>query len=419
MVRPYLLPAMTLLVILAASLAYGADRAGLSLVFSGLLAILAAVSSLPQRQMVVPFPLIVGSIAWLILAVMSVMQGRWEAAWPDLATLAGAGAIYWVMFQAALASNQARQLVLLHQLALLALAIFAFMSFVTTPDAIWGQAKAYHQGRLTAAFLSANTAATLFAVAAVLALSQILNTVRSVRWRVGHLLQPGRGAVLPIVLFLFTVTCLVLTASRAGIMTGCAAMIALVIWSRSGRQDRALVPVLLFIGAMVVLGAVSGQGAQDRLTDLGGDDVGRWILWRATFAAFLDAPLFGHGLGRFTEALAPHITVDTAHVLVFQGAAHNLPLQWLVQTGIVGTIPGGAVIVTIFVSLIKGLRRSRQLRSLLRASVVILALVLVHGLVDYALEIPAILWWVSSLMGLGTGVAQGRTVKRDRRRTAR
>ena len=70
----------------------------------------------------------------------------------------------------------------------------------------------------------------------------------------------------------------------------------------------------------------------------------RLELWINSVFAWLDAPLFGHGIGSFDYAYAPH-RIDhlrwlqgsiLTHPNVSAGAAHNEGLQVLVELGMVG-----------------------------------------------------------------------------------
>ena len=174
-------------------------------------------------------------------------------------------------------------------------------------------------------------------------------------------------------------------------------------------------------GLVALLWIVSGGVAQDRLAGLGADSAGRPILWEASLLAWREAPLFGHGLGSFADALVPHITAQNASVLVLQGAAHNLALQWMVQTGLVGTALAAVAMGLVMRVLFVGIFVRKQLKTPLRGIVVVGVAALIHGGIDYALEIPAIFWWTALLMGLGSGISDGggQTRRREKRKTAR
>ena len=118
--------------------------------------------------------------------------------------------------------------------ALLLIAVGGFFGFITDPASLWGQAKAFHQDRLTASFLSANSAAAFFTMAAIMAFAGLLRAV-------GDKATPGEGvfrladrvgrkALLPLVLLLFALTCLFLTGSRGGVATAAFSLVILFVW---------------------------------------------------------------------------------------------------------------------------------------------------------------------------------------------
>ena len=70
----------------------------------------------------------------------------------------------------------------------------------------------------------------------------------------------------------------------------------------------------------------------------------RLELWWNSFMAFLDKPVFGHGLGAFEQAYGPHRAdhqwfMDSSILsspYVAAGMSHNLPLQTLIEIGLIG-----------------------------------------------------------------------------------
>ena len=308
--------------------------------------------------------------------------------------------------------------------ALVVVAVLSFIDFVAAPEQVFGRAKPFHQDRLTGPFLSANTAATFFAVSTVLAFVHLLRAARGAEGSVVRALERvGRRALLPLILFVFALTALLLTGSRAGLLVMIGSLGGLFLWdamaARKGAGPSASKSLALGMSAffilLIVLWWASGGIAQDRLVGLQTDDAGRGVLWQASWNAFLASPLWGHGLGRFTEAIAPYITEESAPILILQGAAHNLPLQWLLQTGVIGTLAAVAFLWALSRHLLAGLSKRRRQRTLIRTVIICGGLALVHGLVDYGVEIPAVFWTLCLLLGLGSGIADGRTATTNKR----
>lgn len=398
-----------LLVLLAATALFGADSTVLALILSGLLLGLGSVAVWMK-----PNPRLAPA-QWLGLwggavVVLGQMLGPAPGeVVPDLTVLLAAGAVYFVMVGAAANAKATETALKLMAGALILIGLVSFLDYVTSPGTLYGQAKAYHEGRLTAAFLSANTAATMFGMFSLFGLAGTLRAMGP--GEAGPLLslfdRVGKAATMPLLVLIFSATCLLLTGSRGGLAATLVAGTALVLWERRGTDKpvQMWTPVLVIIVIGAALMAASSSVLGDRLAGSGVDAGGRALTWAVSWQAFLDAPLFGHGFGRFEAAIAPHITLETAPVLSQQGAAHNLLLQWLVQAGFIGTAGGLAVLIAALLPLYRGLRRRRRQRVVMKATAATALLVLLHGMLDYALEIPALVWWFAAFLGLGAGVA--------------
>ena len=108
----------------------------------------------------------------------------------------------------------------------------------TDPGAVFGVEKRYHGARLTAPFLSANTAATFYALGAVCALAGMLKAMRDAAAGGARRAEAlARGLLAPSLAFVLCLTCLVLTASRAGVIAGLAACFAVLIWDAAASRS--------------------------------------------------------------------------------------------------------------------------------------------------------------------------------------
>ena len=201
--------------------------------------------------------------------------------------------------------------------------------------------------------------------------------------------------------------------------TGLASM-GLLLWGQERLSGKNTLIALLFMAfGLLLLLLISGSVLGDRLSATGALEAsGREDLWRAGMDAFFEMPLQGHGMGRFEAALAGQMTPETAPELVQQGAAHNLLLQWLLQTGLIGTAGGLMLLLAAVWPLLKGLGRRRSQRIMLKGSAMIVLMVMIHGMLDYGLEIPAVLWWFSAFLGLGAGIATGERGPESRSRSS-
>ena len=113
----------------------------------------------------------------------------------------------------------------------------------------------------------------------------------------------------------------------------------------------------------------------------------RWVWWEEAAGAWSDKPLHGWGAGSFPVTHKMYRDVELG---VQQ--PHNMPLQFLAETGIVGTLlVSGAIGILLFCALDR-LRamaggRERDIAVVLFAGATAW---LVHGLVDWDWDIPAV-----------------------------
>jgi O-antigen ligase len=90
------------------------------------------------------------------------------------------------------------------------------------------------------------------------------------------------------------------------------------------------------------------------------------------------------------------------------GSMHNVYLQWLEEVGIIGAALMFTTIALIFWHILRGLRVRRRMHTWLRAILCISLLVLLHGMVDYGLQVPSIAMTWTLLLGIGFGLATKR-----------
>jgi O-antigen ligase len=262
-------------------------------------------------------------------------------------------------------------------------------------------------GRLTGGFASANIAGTQFGVLVVLAVAWGVR-----RWSQGErMAMAARIADLApvIALILLFATCLLLTASRAAISATGVALVLFTGWA--ALDDRRSRWRLMVVGGLLVVSAVVlvAQGNSlfvDRFGGLATGDDTRAAVTEAHWRAFLDAPLFGYGLGSYPQVNNQIMTTANAAALSASVIQHNAYLQWLEEAGLVGAAP-----MFVLVAVVLGLtgwrafrrRRNRALVvGLLAASVV----VLLHAAVDVSLNTPSFEAFWALLLGLGFALAQ-------------
>lgn len=274
-----------------------------------------------------------------------------------------------------------------------AFALVALLSFVSGLQVAQG-------GRLTGGFLSANSGATVFGVLTILGLALFLRS-----WR----RTDGQGlssrltqTAVPITCIALSLVCLILTASRMGMAaTFCAAGVLLV-WTQA-RQSNGRGAILASSGLLIAVALLLLLGGNDllwsRMGQTGPGLNDRSALFSTHWDAFIASPLFGWGLGSFDTVNLHLMVAETApHVWTIR-AAHNVYLQWLEEAGVLGATPMFLLIGWIIV---RSMRRvgSGSSHGLLMGLVCANLVILLHGLTDFALQVPSIAAFWSFLLGL-------------------
>lgn len=267
------------------------------------------------------------------------------------------------------------------------------------------------QGRLGSPFLSPNTAATLLGVGVVLSIGRLLGLRETrvdkdrVRWR--RIWLTSAATVMGVGLFL--------TQSRAGLTIAALGSAGLAVsWPRFAMAAAKPGPRWLGycgLALALVVALDAARGLRMRLPGLADAAADRGAILQAYWAAFLDAPLLGVGLGAAPYVTKLRLTSDTYEALWNVQSAHNWVLQWLAEGGVLTSVLMGFTLWTVIITVLRGLngRTGRILLPLLFVDFVVLA----HGLMDFALQIPAISIYWSFLLGLQVAFS-GRTPGRQR-----
>jgi O-Antigen ligase len=147
---------------------------------------------------------------------------------------------------------------------------------------------------------------------------------------------------------------------------------------------------------------------------LSADSENRWVWWKEAAGAFSDRPIGGWGAGSFAVV---HLLYRRDTLSVQQ--PHSLPLQFLVETGIIGALLGLGGLSLLLVAGVAAARQ-RQIGAGGLPAVALLAgavVYSVHSLYDWDWDIPGVT--LPALLFLGAlGGSLGRTAARRGRPTA-
>ena len=134
--------------------------------------------------------------------------------------------------------------------------------------------------------------------------------------------------------------CVLLTASRSGLVVAMVALAGCAAIAFKRPQRRVALGALIVLGAAALVVAIGPQATVGRLgtvTELwqNGDLNQRVNIWSEGWRAFERAPMFGHGAGTFVAAAG----------LAAEDTAHNTVLAILVESGLCGLVLATAIVV--------------------------------------------------------------------------
>jgi hypothetical protein len=127
----------------------------------------------------------------------------------------------------------------------------------------------------------------------------------------------------------------------------------------------------------------------------------RWAWWREAVGAWSDRPVGGWGAGSFAVT---HLLYRTTTVPVAQ--PHDVPLQWLAETGVVGlllAVLGLGLLVAAAVVRVRGMAAGRE-RDLAAALLGVVCAWLAHSLLEWHWDLPGVT--VPALVALGVLAAR-------------
>jgi putative inorganic carbon (hco3(-)) transporter len=173
---------------------------------------------------------------------------------------------------------------------------------------------------------------------------------------------------------------LLLTQSRGGLLAFIAILLVHVCFSARDRKTRVR-RVALALVACLLVAAVAGFFFQ-RLTEI--DDftaVSRMAIWGGAFTVFVRSPVLGTGFGNLRGLMGGLLNLPDG----WTGDAHNLYLELLAETGVLGFLVFGLLMTLAMRTALRQLRWTDNHFNKMTALAIFAVIcgVLVHGMVDY------------------------------------
>lgn len=160
----------------------------------------------------------------------------------------------------------------------------------------------------------------------------------------------------------------------------------------------------------VVVGLIAGGSMVTKFAD-SGDSLSRLRIWAVSLQAIGLSPWLGWGLGGFGDIFT---ILQPPTFLQINDIAHSTPLETVVEMGVVAAIPAIALVLLPWAICLRGaLRRRGSHRYLPIAAFSVAAVPILHSSIDFSLQIPAIGFVTSGLLGMGWAQAFGRSDTSD------
>lgn len=369
---------------------------------------------------VIPFGLIPGFGGFEVPGTSLVLPTISVA--PDLTIFALARqlcfALFFFMLIQTLANSRRRWLALQVLLAsVCAYAVYGYIS-LHDGDVILGMPKWAYLESATGPFVNRNSFATFLAIGTVLASGQIASLL--INHRIAE--RDGEPEPLPLITlvsymaaFLVCGGVLIETQSRMGLLSGIAGNIIVLALSA-----RFLPPALRITSILVAVASVAtlvffgiAGGALDRLGSVGEDTGIRFSLYEQVVEMIGLRPLTGFGGGSFELAYPIYQHLPVSPDLVWE-RAHNTYLASWSQLGLIfGTLP-----ILVYAILAMDMLRSHLRMDAPRSATIValstLAIVGIHAVADFSLEIPAISLLVIVVLAVGTSGSHTEHMKNSR-----
>lgn len=228
----------------------------------------------------------------------------------------------------------------------------------------------------------------------------------------------SRGGLQKLILYLFTAvvlfTALVFSRSRMGILAACASILVMFFLTAVSRRQ-AKASLLLSAVFALLAGALAiwiGPGPiAERFENVSQEysqyERSRLSIWRGTGLLIRQHPFLGTGLGTFPIA---YTKVQSTFLGEFVNHAHNDYLELASDLGLPAALTVFASLVYLFVRAVRSFLASERglERAVALGCVGSMLAILLHGLTDFNLCIPANELLFSVILGLSLAVRPGR-----------
>jgi O-antigen ligase len=156
---------------------------------------------------------------------------------------------------------------------------------------------------------------------------------------------------------------------------------------------------LVALVVAAVAGVIAGGAMIQKFSGLPrADSINRLVIWEVSLDAIAQSPWLGWGLGSYPDI---YTVLQPDRIAQSNDKAHSTPLETVVELG----IPGGAFAILLVLlpwgMCLRAVRQRHRHRYLPAAAFAVSAVAIVHSSIDFSLQMPAIGFMVSALLGMG------------------
>ncbi|MEZ5936993.1 MAG: O-antigen ligase family protein [Hyphomonadaceae bacterium] len=224
---------------------------------------------------------------------------------------------------------------------------------------------------------------------------------RSMRHSLGGLLLMG-----------LALACLAATGSNVGQMYGFGMALLYFAWEMrrtSAVRARGWLLQLMFILTPIAGLALVGGGVVMSLlpdtSEAGAVDNLLARRWTDLGAAWSEQIWLGHGVGSFDTVRDSHATLFNYAATSGPDGAHNVVLNVLVESGLLGAGLLLIVLLAVHAQVVRGALGRRSRRSLARLAICLSGLLALHGMTQHSLDTPSVIWMYALVVGMAAGTS--------------
>ncbi|MFQ5766209.1 MAG: O-antigen ligase family protein [Rhodospirillales bacterium] len=369
--------------------------------------------------------------AWAGLQMGAMTPGAWNhPLWKDAALALGAdldrhvtvnpyatgsallrllsyGGVFWLALQYCRQGHRAKQVFYALTVAGLAYAAYGLaVEFTGAQKILWFDKTSYLDN-LTSTFVNRNSYATYAGLGLLCATGLLVRLVSEIhgshdtrreRFRLILAAFVDHGWVL-IVAWVVIATALLLTESRAGVLSVWLGLLTLFLAAAASRTMPFRHVAAVAAGAIaggVAFFALSGGTVLDRLARTSTEEGLRPQVYELTLESISDAPWLGTGYGTFADVFRMYRDESVPSIVE---RAHNTYLENALELGWPAAAALFLAVAVCVLYCALGVRRRRRDAIYPAVGVAASVLVAAHSLVDFSLQIPAVAVTYSLLLG--------------------